>query len=285
MTHPVRAGLGARLLAVCAMALGLLAVLAPAASASATVTSSTGWLRLANLSPGAPTFDIYLDPVGNMQATLVLRDISYGMVSGYQTVAAGGYTVTMRMAGKPASSSPVLSQTISVRAGHAYTIASMGPSTAPRLELLNDMLTTPKGKALVRVIQASLHQSQVTVAAGGHVLVRDLAFGSATSYGAVRPGTWKLHATGQTTTAASQKSLMAGTSYTLVVLDGTGHLELVCLMDGAGSRADPAGGAAMGFGGTAPRVLSPLPWLAGIAGGLLLAASGALWLRRTRPAA
>lgn len=284
MNHPVRRAAVARLLAVCAMALGLLTALTPAATASP-AGSSTGWLRLANLSPGSPTFDIYLYPVGNMRATLVLRDISYGMASGYQTVPAGGYTVAMRMAGKPASSSPVLSSTVSVGAGHAYTIASMGPSTAPRLELLSDMLTTPKGKALVRVIQASMHQSQVTVAAGGHVLVRDLAFGSATSYAAVQPGTWKLHATGQTMTASSRESLMAGTSYTLVVLDGTGHLELVCLTDGAGSKVSPAGAAAMGFGGTAPRAPSPLPWLAGLAVGLLLAASGALWLRRTRPAA
>jgi uncharacterized protein GlcG (DUF336 family) len=281
MIHPVRA---ARLLAACAMALGLLAVRPPAATASP-AGSATGWLRLANLSPGTPTFDIYLYPVGNMRATLVLRDISYGMVSGYQTVPAGGYTVAMRRAGQPAGSSPVLSSTISVGAGHAYTIASMGPSAAPRLDLLDDMLTTPKGKALVRVIQASLHQSRVTVTEGGHVLVRDLAFGSATSYAAVPPGTWKLRATGQSMTAASQKSLMAGTSYTVVVLDAARHLEFVCLMDGAGSRADPAGGAAMGFGGTAPRVPSPLPWLAGLAAGLLVAAGGALWLRRTRPAA
>lgn len=284
MIHPVRSGRAARLLAVCAMALGLLSVLAPAATASPAGTA-TGWLRLANLSPGTPAFDIYLYPVGNMHATLVLRGIGYGMVSGYQTVPSGGYTVAMRMAGKPASSAPVLSSTISAGAGHAYTIASMGPSTAPRLELLNDMLTTPTGKALVRIIQASVHQSQVTVTEGGHVLVRDLAFGSATSYAAVPPGTWNLRATGPATTAASRKSLMAGTSYTVVVLDAAGHLELVCLMDGAGSKADPAGGAAMGFGGTAPRVPSPLPWLAGLAAGLLLAAGGALWLRRTRPAA
>jgi uncharacterized protein GlcG (DUF336 family) len=277
MIHPVRA---ARLLAVCAMAAGLLAALAPAATASP-AGAATGWLRLANLSPGTPTFDIYLYPVGNMQATKVLRGISYGMVSGYQTVPSGGYTVALRMAGTPASSTPVLSSTISVAAGHAYTIASMGPSTAPRLELLNDMLTTPKGRALIRVIQASLHHSQVTVATGGHVLVRDLAFGSATSYAAVSPGTWKLRASGPSMTASSREPLMAGSSYTVVVLDAAGHLELVCLMDGAGSKADPAGGAAMGFGGTAPRVPSPLPWLGGMAAGLLFAAGGGFWLRRT----
>jgi len=289
MTHRARVRRISRLLAACAMTLAMLTVAAPALASAATPAmpatpaTLTGWLRLANLSPGAPAFDIYLYPVGNMDARLVLRDISYGMVSGYEAVPAGGYTVAMRRAGQPASSLPVLSSTISVGAGHAYTIASMGPSSAPRLELLNDTLTTPKGKGLVRIIQASLHQSRVTVTADGHVLVRDLASGSATSYAAVTPRTWNVRASGETMSATDRDTWAAGTSYTLVVLDGAGHLELDCLTDGAASKVQPAGGAAMGFGGTAPRPdLSPR-WLAGMAGGGLLAAAGALWLRRTRP--
>lgn len=287
MTHQAPACRISRLLAACAVALAMLAANAPAALASAATTSSrTGWLRLANLSPGAPTFDIYLYPVDNTHARLVLRNVSYGMVSGYQTVPAWSYTVAMRKAGQPAASLPVLSTTISVTAGHAYTLASVGPSSAPRLELLPDALTTPKGKALVRIIQASPRQSPVTVTAGRHVLVRDLAFGSATGFATVPPGRWELRAAGRTMDATSADTLAAGTTYTVVVLDGTGRLELLCLMDGAGSTARPAGGASMGFGGTAPGpVSSPLPWLAGMAGGGLIAAAGAAWLRRTRPAA
>ena len=169
-----------RALAACAMTLGVLAAVAPVTMASAAVAAapSAGWLRLANLSPGAPTFDIYLYPLGNMHARLVLRNVSYGMVSGYQAVPVGGYTVAMRMAGKPATSLPVLSATISVAAGRAYTMASVGPSSGSRLELFPDPVSTPEGKALVRVIQASLHQNRVTVTAGRHVLVRGLASGT-----------------------------------------------------------------------------------------------------------
>jgi hypothetical protein len=181
------------------MTLGMVTTVAPAAVVSAATTASpTGWLRLANLSPGAPTFDIYLYPVGNAHARLVLRNIGYGTVSGYEAVPAGDYTVAMRRAGESASSLPVLSTTISVAAGHAYTLASMGPSSAPRLELLPDARTTPKGKALVRVVQASLQQSRVTLTAGRHVLVRNLASGSATSFATVTPGTWTVRATGET---------------------------------------------------------------------------------------
>jgi hypothetical protein len=278
------------------LALAAPAVAAPGGAAYAQTTAATGWLRLANLAPGEPMFDIYLYPVGGTKATLMLKNISYGMVSSYQQVPAGSYTVAMRKAGAAAGSLPVLSSTVAVAGAGAYTLASVGPSSAPRLELLDDMLAPPKGKALVRVIQASLRQRRVTVlswpeshpagSAGGHVLVSDLGFGGATSYAAVTPGRWNLRASGPTMTATDRDTWTAGTSYTVVVLDGASRLEVDCLTDGAGSKVQPSGGAPMGFGGTAPLPApSPVPWLTAMAGGLLIAAAGALWLRRTRTAA
>jgi hypothetical protein len=45
----------------------------------------------------------------------------------------------------------------------------------------------------------------------------------------------------------------------------------------------PSGGVDTGLGGTAPgQAPSPLPWLAGLAGGLLLAAAAAFRLHRNR---
>jgi hypothetical protein len=287
MSRPPLAGLAA-LAAVAA-----LAVTAPGAAAAVWSTSAMGWLRLANLSPGAPMFDIYLYPVGGTEATPMLRNTGYGMVSSYRQVPAGSYTVAMRKAGAASGSQPVLSTTVAIAGGGTYTLASVGPSSAPRLELLNDMLTPPNGKALVRVIQASLRQRQVTVrvwpqshpaaSAGGHVLVSDLGFGRATTYATVPPGRWNLRASGPTMTATTRETLAAGSSYTLVVLDGPTHLELNCLTDMVGSKVRATGGAPMGFGGTAPRPAPSLvPWLTAMAGGLVIAATGALWLRRIR---
>jgi uncharacterized protein DUF4397 len=275
-----------RLLATCCILLGALAALAPGATASTRRSAAgTGWLRMANLSPGQPKFDIYLYPVGNSQATLMLRDVGYGMISHYESVPAGSYTVALRRAGHPAGSHPVVSSTVSVTVGRAYTLASLGPSSAPRVELLKDTLNAPRGKSLVRIIQASLRQSRVTITAGPHVLVRNLAFGSVTSYAALPPGPWKLHVAGSSQSATDNQNWRAGTSYTVVVLDGHGHLELDCLTDGAASKVQPTGGAAMGFGGMARPASTPQPWLAGLAGGVALIAGGALWLRRTRGAA
>lgn len=50
-----------------------------------------------------------------------------------------------------------------VSAGANYTVASLGPASGRRLEVLKDEMAAPAGKALVRVIQASLKQDMVTV--------------------------------------------------------------------------------------------------------------------------
>jgi len=73
------------------------------------------------------------------------------------------------------------------------------------------------------------------------------------------------------------------TTHTLVVLDGAGHLRLTDLEDAAGSAVRPQGGAATGLGGMAPRpASSPLPWLALIGAGLLLASAASRGYRRIR---
>jgi hypothetical protein len=270
------------LLAAGLTALGLFAFAAPAAMASPTVIAgSTGWLRLAHLSPNTPAVDVYLYSLGNSNAKVVLKHVSYGTVSPYQTVAAGSYVVAMRAAGAAAGSPPVLSTSIKVVAGHAYTVAGMGPKSGLRLQVLDDTLTTPPGRSLVRVVQASLAQTTVTVTAGSQVLAHSLAFGSVTSYQSVAPGTWKVTVAGQSKSASKTFTLTADTTHTIVVLDDPGNLELVDLTDAAGSSALPAGAAGTGFGGMVSRPgSSPLPWAAAVALGLIMVSLGGLRLRR-----
>jgi|SRR5579875_2218362 len=277
MTH--RLG---RLLAACVLAFGLTAAAASTAMAS-TVKTQDGWIRLAHLSPNAPAVDVYLYSIGDSSAMIVLHHVSYGTVSPYETVPAGDYTVAMRGAGKPASSPPVLSTSVDVQAGHAYTVAGMGPAAGLRLQVMDDVLTTPSGKSLVRVIQASLKQTKVTVTAGSKTLASNLAFGSVTSYQPVSPGTLHVHVAGSSMTAASTLNLAANTTHTIVVLDDPGHLAIDALTDAAGSNLMPSGGAATGFGGMAPRPgSSPLPWVAALGAGVLVTAGGTLRLRHTR---
>jgi hypothetical protein len=274
------------LLAVVALSAGLAGLLAPAASA-ATATSMSGedgWIRLAHLSPNTPPVDVYLYSFGNAKAMIVLKHVAYGTVSPYEKVASGEYTVAMRGAGAKPGSPPVLSTTVNVTAGGAYTVAGLGPAKALRLQVLRDRLTTPKGQSLVRVIQASLHDHKVTVTAGSQVLARQLAFGNVTSYATARPGAWMVHVSGAAGMATKAVTLTAGSIHTLVVLDGAGgSLMIDNLTDAAGSGIAPQGGAATGLGGTAPvPAPSPAPWAAVVVAGALCTVAAAYWLRRVR---
>ena len=264
----------ALLLAVPVLLLGI-----PKAASAATASAGTGWLRLAHFSPNTPAVDVYLYSFGDPSAEVVLHHVGYGVASPYQSVAAGEYTVGMRLAGAADTTKPVLSASLTVAAGGAYTVAGLGPESGLRLQVLTDQLTPPAGQVLVRVIQASLEQHEVTVTWNGRTTVSNLAFGSVSSYQAVSPATAALHVAGESGSANSTVTLAAGTVHTIVVLDGAKGLVLDNLVDAAGSDDPPAGAAGTGFGGTAPRSPSPVPWLYLIAAGLLLAAVGGLGVR------
>jgi len=270
------------LLGAAMLSLGMLAGTAAAAPASS-MSSGMGWMRCAHLSPNSSPVDIYLYSFGDPMAMSVLRHVPYGEVSMYMKMPAGQYTAGIRPAGAPTSTPPVLSANFMVQAGKSYTVAVMGPADGLRLQALNDQLTTPQGKSMVRVIQASLKEHRVTVRAGSATLASNLAFASVTPYGTDKPGHWMVHAVGGSETWSGNVKLTAGSIHTLVVLDSPSGLKVTALLDAAGSAMMPHGGAATGFGGTARGLASlPLPWLAGLASGLLAVAVAAIRLRRGR---
>jgi hypothetical protein len=268
------------LLATSALLLGLPAATTAYASSA---TTGTGWIRLAHLSPNTPAVDVYLYSFGNSNAMIVLHHVAYGTVSPYEPVQAGDYSVAMRAAGASPTSQPVLSTGVTVAAGHAYTVAGMGPESGLRLQVLDDDLTTPPGQALVRVIQASLKDQVVNVTLGSTALASSLKFANVSPYQAVSPGTETVTVSAGSTDATSSVTFAAGTVHTLVVLDGTSGLEVVNLEDASGAGTPPLGGVSTGFGGTAGHGPgSPVPWLVVIGAGCLLAVGGGLRLRRSR---
>jgi hypothetical protein len=250
---------------------------APPAAAQA-----TGWIRWGNWSPSAPNFDIYLNSFGGSGMT-VIRHVRYGHVSAYRGIPTGQYTVAMRDSGAPATTPPMLSASVQVAPGMAYTIVSMGAPSHLGVQVLKESMTSSPGKALVRIVQESVAQHRVTVNADGRALGGPLQLGSYTGFLALTPGRQAIHATGYSATATRHLLLRANTIHTLVVLDNQGGLRIHSLQDAVGSQAMPIGGAATGLGGTAPKPgTSPAPWLAIMAGGGLLAALGVIGLRRNR---
>jgi hypothetical protein len=263
----------------------LLLGVSAATASSATAAANTGWIRLAHLSPNTPAVDVYLYSFGNSNAHVVLHHVAYGDVSPYETVAAGTYSVAMRAAGAAASSQPVLSTDVTVQPGKAYTVAGVGPKSGLRLQVLDDQLTTQQGKASVRIVQASLKQQTVKVTCGGKVIGNKVSFASVVGYQPIPPGNWTMAIIAPSGSTQQKVPLTAGTVDTLVVLDGTNGLQLDVLHDASGAGSMPVGAVPTGLGGTAPHgPSSPLPWLALIGAGALLAAGGGLRLRHMRHA-
>lgn len=163
---------------------------------------------------------------------------------------------------------------------------SMGPKAHLGVQVLKETMRSSPGKALVRVVQESVRQHRVSVTAGSRPLGGPLRLGAYTGFLPVSPGWRAIHAAGISTDAATRVFLPANTIHTLVVLDKRGRqggLRIHTLRDAVGSKAMPAGGAATGFGGTAPAPApSPVPWAAVVAGGLLGCAATGYWLRRVR---
>jgi hypothetical protein len=277
-----------RLLAAFALSAGLAGLLAPAASAATanSMPGMDGWIRLAHLSPTTPAVDVYLYSFGNPRAKLVLHHVAYGTVSSYVRVRPGEYSVAMRKLGASPASQPVLSTTVHVVADHAYTVAGLGPASGVRLQVLQDRVMTPKGKILIRVIQASLHQHLVTVTAGKQVLAHNLAFAQLTRYRVANPGTWAFRAAGASEHTSRMIKLVPNCIHTIVILDNPRHLKIDDLLDTAGAMMMPTGGVTAGLGGTAPRPGSAVtPWLVTVAAGSLLALAGGfvLWRARETP--
>jgi hypothetical protein len=132
-----------RLLMLAAASALLLGVPAALTAYASTSSTGTGWIRLAHLSPNTPAVDVYLYSFGNSDAQIVLHHVAYGTVSPYESVAAGDYSVAMRASGASATSPPVLSTSVTIQAGHAYTVAGMGPESGRGLQFWTTTIPRP----------------------------------------------------------------------------------------------------------------------------------------------
>jgi hypothetical protein len=260
----------------------------PVTASASYAAASSGWIRVGNLSASTSAVDVYVYSSGDSSPQFIVPDVSYGMVSAYKPVSAGAYSVKMRTAGSAASSQPVLTGDVTVGGGKSYTATALSVNGQAQLKVLNDELTTPTGKSLVRVIQASSKQNAVKFhcscapGAPGDIVTK-ASSGSVSSYAAIPTGTWTMSATGPSAEANLPVTLADNTVHTEVVIDGSSGLEIVNLLDAAGAGQPPTGGANTGFGGTAARgPNSPIPWLADIGAGLLLVVTGGIGLGRSR---
>jgi serine/threonine protein kinase/sugar lactone lactonase YvrE len=221
--------------------------------------ASTGFISLGNLSQDPSPVDVYLYSSGDSSPQFVQHGVAYGTILPYRAVTAGNYTVKMRAAGSPASSNPVWSVSLTVKAGGVYTIVPLRASAQQgKLQVIDNNLTTPKGKSFVRVIQADLNQGQVTFhcscapGAPGNITT-DAAPGTVSPQVPIPTGTWTMSATGPSAKTSLPVALTAGTVHTeIVVAAPGGGIQIINLVATANPGHAPTGGASAGLGGTAP---------------------------------
>lgn len=245
---------------VSAVAALFLAVIGtPVVSQAGAAAPPGAFVRGAHFSPDTAGVDVYLTAFSGGTSTLWLSDVGYGDVSPYRHIAAGAYAVSMRPHGAPASQKPVLTWTLNLKAGSAYTAAAVGMSSQIRGVVVADTLDPPPaGTGLVRIIQASSRAGHVSVrATGGPVLTPDTGFGSTTRYVAVPSGSWTLKAQSSTEPALSgtvDVAVRSASITSVVLLDArSGGVVLRTVLDAAGTANMPSGGVPAGGGGTAVR--------------------------------
>ncbi|MEU8813940.1 DUF4397 domain-containing protein [Actinoplanes sp. NPDC048796] len=239
----------------------------------ATAAPTSGYVRLAHLSPDTPAVDVYLKSDSGAVAPQTFRAVAYGDMSQYLRLPTGTYQVAMRKAGAPATENPVITTEVGVENGGAYTVAGVGRFADLGLRIIEDDLQLPDaGKSKVRVIQASVKAPVLDVAGRNGATIADgVEFATTTAYKEVNPGSWSVRVvpTGGGRTSELPCTLGAGSVYSLIVLDDqNGGLKPQLHVDAERQGTVPLGGVATGAGGTAPR--SPLP------GALLAAGFAAL---------
>jgi hypothetical protein len=270
-----------------ALAAGILAgaALLAVGPSPASAAPTQSLIRAAHFSPTTPGVDVYLTPFsGGATKTAWLSNVTYGTVSGYESLASGTYTVAMRLAGAPASSAPALSWVLDAKPGAAYTIAGVGAGASVRGVVISDDPAVPQaGSGLVRVIQAASRAPVLSVrGVGGPVIAAGAQFASVTSYTNVAAGTLRVQAA-----STSDPSISADTTVTvksgqvstiLLLDDPTRGITARVLVDAAADAAVPVGSINAGGGGTATVTTgssSVGKWLslAGITGALLVGAA------------
>ncbi len=182
----------------------------------------------------------------------------------------------MRAVGVSPSSPALLSATVQVADGHAYTVLAEGASDPLSVHLQSDDLTPPAaGKARVRLVQASTAASFVDVqAVMGPALANNALYGAVTKYAEVPQGRWTLQVSaGSDPSTTTQVDVRAGSVNTLLVLNNpSGGVTVRAITDAVGTVATPKGGVETGEGGTAGP--APLPLRQGglaVLGGVLVA--------------
>lgn len=223
------------------LVLGLLAAFPLSGSAA------DAMIRVVHASPDAPAVDVYL----NGQRAIANLKFTEGTT--YAAVPAGSYRVQVFPAGTGPNGTAVISATLDLKGGTAYTVAAVNVVAKIEPIVLTDDLTAPAaGKAHIRVVHASPDAPAVDVAVkGGPVAFRNAAFKAATAYAPLDAGTYQFEVRPAGTTQAvlttDPTPLAAGRIYTVFAMGQVANntLKAVAFVDNSAPGMPSTGGGAL----------------------------------------
>jgi hypothetical protein len=231
---------------------------------------STAFIRVVHASPDVGTVDVFVD--GNK----MLSSFQYATVTGYVPLPAGQHKVQIALIGKGIGAS-VISQTIAIEAGQAYTVAALGTMASGfSLQVFTDNNMVVGNIAKVRVYHLSPGTGTVNVAASNGADVTGLSYPQASNYITVAPGSYTLNITpAQTSTPfqvqATLKPWTVTSVFAIGLLNSTPKLQFVAAqvpgvpgLPGTGSDPNPvAAQPASGVASSGP--IAPVEvWLFGL---------------------
>lgn len=143
---------------------------------------SPSFVRVIDASPDVGTVDIFVD------GAKLVGNYIFGMVTDYFQLPPGPHKVQAALIGT-GTGAPAISQTLSVRAGIAYTVAALGTrATGFSLQVFMDDNVMASGMTKVRIYQLSPGAGFVSVTVDGHTAVKNLPYPQASDYFRLPPG-------------------------------------------------------------------------------------------------
>ncbi|MFE8700654.1 DUF4397 domain-containing protein [Cytobacillus sp. FJAT-54145] len=224
-------------------------------------------VRIGHASPDAPAVDI------TVNGETVVENAAFKAVTDYLMVPAGEHEVSIYAAGTVADGNPVLTTTLAVEAGKAYTALAINKLESLEVTALSDDMTTTSGKAKVRVGHFSPDAPAVDVAVtGGDVLFANAPFKAVTDYAEVDPATLDLEVrvagTEDVVLSLPGTELKADMIYTVLAVglaSGEPALDVIVLADPSSSTM-PTEMPKTGTGGLVGLLTTVFPFLVLAAG-------------------
>lgn len=215
----------------------LLVILATALAAalllSTTATRADGLpvgrVRIIHASVGTPNLDIYL----NRGATPAMSNLAYGSATGFFSLPADTYVITIRATGSPSNSDPIFQRNFTISADSALNMVAVGQLTrqGSRGFLLvlvpANLAPSAVGFARIQVINAAPQYGTIDVYVNNVLESLQLMYGDGWFDGLdVNPGAYTLTALPSTEQPAGKPKpwvinlanwpLSANTSYTVI---------------------------------------------------------------------